>query len=402
MDRIAYGNYGIRIKQLPAAQIQLAGFPPPQPGRGDFSDHLFGLLYCLRQYIYQCGVGDHRHSRHHSIYPKEEITLPAEQNIKVQKWVALFSSLLLVVKMLAYFLTESVAILTDALESIVNVVAGFMGLYSLYLSAKPRDADHPYGHGKVEFLSATLEGSMIFIAGLLIIYEAVQHLLAPSPIRELDTGMLLIGATAVVNLLMGLWCIKTGQKNNSLALEASGKHLLSDTYSTLGILLGLLLILMTDILWLDSAIAIAFSLIILRTGYKIIRSSLAGIMDERDLALLARLVTMLNANRKENWIDLHNMRIIKYGSTLHLDCHLTVPWYLNVHEAHREIDALASLVRKEFGDSLELFVHSDGCLDFSCRICSKANCTVRKHDAEKRIEWTVENLVRNKKHEVNT
>lgn len=328
--------------------------------------------------------------------------LPAQQNINVQKWVAFFSSLLLITKMLAYFLTGSVAILTDALESIVNVVAGFLGLYSLYLSAKPRDADHPYGHGKVEFLSAALEGSMIFIAGLLIIYEAVKNLITPSPIQQLDTGMILIGATAGINLAMGLWCIRTGRKNNSLALQASGKHLLSDTYSTLGILVGLFLIFVTDIQWLDSAVAILFSIIILFTGYKIVRSSLAGIMDERDMELLTRMVAMLNANRKENWIDLHNMRIIKYGSTLHLDCHLTVPWYLNVHEAHNEIDALASLVRKEFGESLELFVHSDGCLDFSCRICSKADCTVRKHAVEKRIEWTVENMVSNKKHEVNT
>ncbi|MBL7845405.1 MAG: cation transporter [Cyclobacteriaceae bacterium] len=328
--------------------------------------------------------------------------LPAQQNITVQKWVALFSSILLITKMFAYFITGSVAILTDALESIVNVVAGFLGLYSLYLSAKPRDADHPYGHGKVEFLSAAIEGSMIFIAGLLIIYEAIKNLITPSSIQQLDMGMILIGATAGINLAMGLWCIRTGRKNNSLALQASGKHLLSDTYSTLGILVGLLLIFITDILWLDSAIAILFSVIILYTGYKIIRSSLAGIMDERDMELLTRMVTMLNANRRENWIDLHNMRIIKYGATLHLDCHLTVPWYLNVHEAHHEIDALASLVRKGFGESLELFVHSDGCLDFSCRICSKTDCPVRKYAVERRVEWTVENMVSNKKHEVNT
>lgn len=328
--------------------------------------------------------------------------LPAQQNINVQKWVALFSSLLLMIKMFAYFLTGSVAILTDALESIVNVVAGFLGLYSLYLSAKPRDADHPYGHGKVEFLSAAIEGSMIFIAGLLIIYEAIKNLITPSPLNQLDMGMILVGATAGINLVMGLWCMRTGRKNNSLALMASGKHLLSDTYSTLGILTGLFLIFITDILWLDSAVAILFSIIILYTGYKIIRSSLAGIMDERDLELLTRMVIMLNANRRENWIDLHNMRIIKYGATLHLDCHLTVPWYLNVHEAHNEIDALASLVRKEFGESLELFVHSDGCLDFSCRICSKTDCPVRKYAVERRVEWTVENMVSNKKHEVNT
>jgi cation diffusion facilitator family transporter len=326
----------------------------------------------------------------------------SRQNISVQKWVATLSSLLLIVKVTAYFLTGSVAILTDALESIVNVVAGFLGLYSLYVSARPRDADHPYGHGKVEFLSAAIEGSMIFIAGMLIIYEAIKNIIHPQPIHQLDIGIALIASTAVVNFLIGRWCVRTGKKNNSLALLASGKHLLTDTYSTVGILVSLVLIYFTDLFWLDSVVAIIFSFIILYTGYKIVRSSLAGIMDERDFVLLNNLAFLIQQNRKENWIDLHNIRIIKYGSILHLDCHLTIPWYFNVHEAHQEIDALAIVVRKEFGESLELFVHTDGCLDFSCKICDKENCPVRKHNFERQIEWTVDNLVKNKKHEITT
>ncbi len=328
--------------------------------------------------------------------------IAGQQNIRVQTWVAAFSTVLLFTKLSAYWLTGSVAILTDALESIVNVVAGFLGLYSLHLSAKPRDADHPYGHGKVEFLSAAVEGSLIFMAGLMIIYQAIKNLIEPDTIHQLDTGMLLIAATAIINMVMGWWCIRTGKRNKSLALEASGRHLMSDTYSTLGILAGLILLYLTGWMWVDSIVAIIFSLVILFTGYKIIRSSLAGIMDERDHDLLHQMVMLLNRKRSVNWIDLHNVRIIKYGSTLHLDCHLTVPWYLNVHEAHTEIDKLAGSVRQEFGESLELFVHSDGCLDFSCHICTKKVCAVRKHAFEKRIEWTVENIVQDKKHEVNT
>lgn len=121
-------------------------------------------------------------------------------------------------------------------------------------------------------------------------------------------------------------------------------------------------------------------------------------MDETDTELLKEMVAKLNANRRENWIDLHNLRIIKYGSRLHLDCHLTVPWYLNVHEAHREIDALSNLVKNEYGEFVELFVHSDGCLDFSCRICTKTDCNVRKHTFEKKVEWTMENISSNNKH----
>lgn len=326
----------------------------------------------------------------------------SQQNIKLQTWVAILSVTLLLTKLAAYYLTNSVAILTDALESIVNVVAGFFGLYSLYLSAKPRDAGHPYGHGKIEFVSAAIEGTLIFIAGLLILYTAVTHLLHPPAIQQLDTGIILIAITAALNFIAGKLCVRTGTKNNSLALVASGKHLLSDTYSTTGILVGLALLYFTKIQWIDSAVAIVFSFIILYTGYKIIRSSVAGIMDESDRALLKKMVTLLNQHRRANWMDLHNLRIIKYGSTLHLDAHLTVPWYFNVHEAHTEIDALALLVRNKFGESLELFVHSDGCLEHSCAICTKTDCPVRLHAFEKRTEWTVENISTNEKHRVTT
>lgn len=307
-----------------------------------------------------------------------------------------------VIKIIAWYLTNSVAILTDALESIVNVIAGLIGVYSLYVSAKPKDYDHPYGHGKAEFISAAVEGTLITVAGFIIIYEAVINLLNPHTIQKLDYGIMLVAITALINYIAGAVCIKTGTKNNSLALIASGKHLQSDTWSTLGIIAGLLLILFTKISWMDSAVGILFALIIIFTGYKIIRSSIAGIMDEADEALLKKLVVTLNTHRKENWIDLHNLRIIKYGATIHLDCHLTIPWYLNVHEAHKEIDALSSLVKDEYGEAVELFVHSDGCLDYSCNICLKQNCPVRKHPFEKKIDWTIANISNNNKHNVST
>jgi len=323
-----------------------------------------------------------------------------QQNLKIQKWIAGISVGLLAIKFFAYYLTHSVAILTDGLESIVNVVAGFIGLYSLYVAAKPRDKDHPYGHGKAEFISAAVEGTLILSAGAIIIYNAVKNLIYPITIHSIDKGIILVSVTAFINLIVGLISAGKGKKNQSLALVASGRHLISDSYSTFGIIAGLFLILFTKLAWIDSAVAIFFALIVIYTGYKIIRRSIAGIMDEADLELLTRMVQLLNENRKENWIDLHNLRVIKYGSVLHVDCHLTVPWYLNIHEAHAEIDALASLIRKEFGESLELFVHSDGCLYVQCPICIKSGCPVRHHPFEKRIGWTLENLQQNKKHQL--
>lgn len=323
-----------------------------------------------------------------------------QKNIAVQKWVAVVSVVLLLVKLIAYYATHSVSILTDALESIVNVAAGFIGLYSLYIAAKPRDSDHPYGHGKAEFLSAAIEGTMICSAGAIILYKAVQHLIHPVQLHKIDLGIWLIAVTAFVNLIVSIMCLNTGKKNNSIALIASGKHLQSDALSTFGIIIGLILLYFTNYVWIDNAVAILFGIIIMFTGYRILRRSIAGIMDEADVKLLTRMVQLLNANRRENWIDMHNLRVIKYGSKLHVDCHLTVPWYLNVHESHKEIDALGELISKEFGDSFELLVHADGCLPFSCRICSKFDCTVRKNNFAERVNWTLENVSQNKKHEL--
>jgi cation diffusion facilitator family transporter len=326
----------------------------------------------------------------------------SQYNLRLQKIIAVIAIVLFGVKLVAWYLTNSVAILTDAMESIVNVIAALIGVYSLYVSAKPKDEDHPYGHGKAEFLSAAVEGTLIIVAGVIIIYKATVAFIHPQQIQKLDFGIILVAVTALINFIAGTICLNAGRKNNSLALIASGKHLRTDTWSTLGIITGLILLYFTKFLWLDSVVAIVFAFIIIYTGYKIIRTSIAGIMDEADIELLKKLVALLNANRKENWIDLHNVRMIKYGGTLHMDCHLTVPWYLNVREAHHEIEALATLVRNEFGETVELFVHSDDCREFSCRICYKKDCLVRLHEFENRVEWTIDNIIKDSKHRIQT
>lgn len=333
------------------------------------------------------------------------MTEPVHQpnrNVRLQLWIAIASTVLLAAKFTAYYLTHSVAILTDALESIVNVIAGFIGLYSLYVAAQPRDINHPYGHGKAEFVSAAVEGTLVFSAGALIIYNAIKNLFYPQAVQQLDTGIILVAATAVINWALGYITKQRGKKTSSMALVASGQHLQTDTYSTIGIIAGLLLLSVLHFSWIDSGVAILFGGFILVTGYKIIRSSLAGIMDEADMGLLKSMVAILNEHRRDRWIDLHNLRVIKYGAVLHVDCHLTVPWYLTVHQAHDEIDQLSGLIRTNFGESLELFVHSDGCLYFQCSICSKDDCPVRQHPFQERKVWTVSNLLQNQKHGIET
>lgn len=322
----------------------------------------------------------------------------AIHNLRVQKWITALSVLLFLAKIVAYYLTNSVSILSDALESIVNIIAGGIGLYSLYVAAQPSDQDHPYGHGKAEFVSAAVEGTLIIAAGILIIYETIRSALDNTKVVELDIGIMVVASTAVINYIAGVFAQRIGLRNNSLALQATGQHLQTDTWSTLAIVAGIGLMLLTKLYWIDKVIAIGISIFIMYNGYKIVHKSLEGIMDKQDMALLQKMVFFLNTNRRVNWIDLHNLRVIKYGSQLHIDCHLTVPWYLNVHEAHHEIEALVMLVQKEFGSTIEFFVHTDGCLPFSCSLCNKFTCPVRQHPFEKKVEWTLANLLSNRKH----
>jgi cation diffusion facilitator family transporter len=323
-------------------------------------------------------------------------------SVRLQRNIAFLAIALFIIKIIAWWWTKSVSVFTDAMESTVNVATGLIGWYSIWLAGKPRDKNHPYGHGKAEFISSAVEGTLIIIAGIAIIYEAVKHLSHPQQVQQLDWGLVLLGFTAIVNYAAGTYAIQKGKKAKSAALQASGDHLRTDTYSTIGIIIGLLLLKITGWLWLDATVAIIFALIILVTGYRVMRKSLAGIMDEADLTLLEELIAHLQENRRAQWTDLHNLRMIQYGNVLHLDGHLTLPWYFNVREAHKEIELLDQLVRNKFGDAVELFVHVDGCESFSCSICALKDCPVRQHPFEQLITWTPENVLQNRKHHIDT
>jgi cation diffusion facilitator family transporter len=297
-------------------------------------------------------------------------------------------------------MTHSLSVLSDALESIVNVLAGAIGLYSLYVASKPKDKEHPYGHGKAEFISAAFEGSLIITAGLIIFYEAIHAFLHPTQIHSLDNGIWVLLTTAFLNLFAGWVAKRMGKKNKSLALISSGQHLILDSFTTFAVTIGIGIVLLTNITGIDAGLAVLMSFWIIYNGYQIIRASLAGIMDEADLALLEEVIAELNKNRNVNWVDLHNLRVIKYGSLMHIDCHLTVPWYLNVNEAHQVVEDFTTLIKNKFGASIEFFVHTDGCMPYSCPICSVENCKERKTPFEKKLNWTIENVLSDLKHQL--
>ena len=318
--------------------------------------------------------------------------------LRLQRYIAILSVILLIGKLWAWYLTKSVTVLTDALESTVNVVAGFIGLYSVILSSKPRDANHPYGHGKIEFISSAIEGTLIMAAAVMICYEGVMQLIHPVALHKLDVGIIIVAITGVINFGVGQYAIALGKKNKSLVLASAGKHLRSDAYSTAAIIVGLCLVLMTHWLWLDAVVAIVFAVIIAITGYKVLRPSLAGIMDEADLNLLQQVVQVLQEQRRDQWIDLHNLRVIQYGDVLHIDAHMTLPYYYEVRQAELELHALEDLIREHFGTKVELFIHVDGCSTYQCKLCSVEGCPVRQSPFTGHIAWNLDNVMTNSKH----
>jgi len=321
--------------------------------------------------------------------------LPKKKAILVSLCISI---ILMLAKFGAYFLTHSNAILTDAAESIVNVLASGFAFYSIYLATLPKDENHPYGHGKVEFFSAFVEGSLIGIAGLIIIFKSSYDLVFPRQIFQLLDGAIIIGITGVVNLLVGYYLINTGKKHRSLTLEADGKHLLTDAVTSAGLVIGILLIKLTEIYWLDSVISILLGIYIVYSGYKLTRKSVGGLMDESNVELVKTIVDILQDNRQDAWIDVHNLRAQQYGADLHIDCHITLPYYYDLNQVHTEISAIDQLINGYAEHTTELFIHADPCLPECCSYCKLKNCPVRFMPFQEEIKWTVENTTKNKKH----
>lgn len=323
-----------------------------------------------------------------------------QDKIGFQKLIAFFGVVLFIGKIIAWKLTGSDAVFSDAMESIVNVISAFMGLYSLYLAAKPKDEGHPYGHGKVEFVTSGIEGAMIAIAGVMIIYEGINSLVVGKTLNKLDWGIAIIAATAVINYLLGYISIRKGEQENSLVLISSGKHLQSDTVTTLGVVISLIVVYFTRLYWLDSVVALLFGFYIIYIGYKIVRKSLSGIMDEQDPELLQEIIKVLEENRRTEWIDVHNLKIQQFGASLHIDAHITLPWYYSLRDAHKEMEKMIILLAGRIQRNIEFNFHMDDCKPISCPVCRIADCPVREQDFVKKVTWTPENVTCGDKHTV--
>jgi cation diffusion facilitator family transporter len=302
-------------------------------------------------------------------------------------------SALLAAKFVAYQLTGSTAILSDALESIVNVIAATFAIGGLVFAGRPADRSHPYGHGKIEFFSAAFEGGLIAFAAVLIVYEAGSSLLYGNAVRQLDWGLMITAAAGAVNLGLGLFLIRTGRSAHSLTLVADGQHVISDFWTSAGVVVGLLLVRVTGIVWLDPLVAALVGLNLAVTGGRLVRHAAGGLLDEEDTVLLNKLIVALNASVVPGIIRVHRLRAIRSGRFSHMDAHLVVPEFWAVERAHDAADAFEREVITACGIEGEIVFHTDPCRRIYCARCDIADCPIRKEPFVARTALTVDEVV---------
>jgi cation diffusion facilitator family transporter len=297
-------------------------------------------------------------------------------------------------KFAAWAVTGSTAVLSDAMESVVNVTAALFLVFSVRLAALPADRNHPYGHGKIEFLAAGVEGTLILVAAALIFAEAIGDILRGPELHRIDLGVALLGIFTALNAAMGLYLIRVGKRFDSLALRADGVHLMTDVVTTVGVLIGLLAVRISGWAYFDPIAAIAVAANILRTGWLLGREAVRGLMDEVDEALLEEIVEGLREKRRPWWIDVHTLRVWHSGSERHADLHLTVPRYYDAERLHGIDDELRWEVFGHGGSPGDIVVHFDPCRPRHCRNCLVEACPVRGDELEEPLPFSVADCTR--------
>jgi len=315
-------------------------------------------------------------------------------NIKVRTaQISLIVGLILfVIKIVAFLITDSSAIFSDAAESVIHILATGMVLYSIILSSRPPDKSHLYGHGNIEYFSAGIEGLLIILAALTIFYYAVSEILVGPQPKELSLGTILIGSAGIINFILGYYIINKGKLTNSLALVADGKHILTDAFTSLGVVIGLLLVLLTDLFILDPIIAIFVAANIIFTGFKLIRESVGGLMMETDNDLLSEITSALNSIREDYIIDIHQLRFWKSADKVFIDFHLTLPYFFNIKQSH-EIEEDISMKLLNYIPNSEIRSHFDFCTPNLCSYCNLRDCKVRDSESDNYMEWNNSKLI---------
>jgi cation diffusion facilitator family transporter len=297
-------------------------------------------------------------------------------------------------KLAAYFMTRSTAVLSDATESIINVIAAVIALFVIYYVAQPADEEHPYGHGKLEYFSAAFEGGLIFFAAIAITGEAVLALIKGEGLNQLEFGMILVGIATLFNLGLGLYLLKVAKNANSVALKASGQHVLSDVWTTVGVVIGLLLVKLTGWIWIDPVVAILVAIQLAYSGWKIVRSSIGALIDEVDQETVQELCDSFNANRREGFIDVHQLKVIRSGQFHHIDAHLVIPQFWDIAKSHEWAEEFEQGIVSHYPFEGEIAFHLDPCKKIYCESCRLQVCPIRQKDFKAEREITTASVVR--------
>ncbi|MBD3162594.1 MAG: cation diffusion facilitator family transporter [Candidatus Eisenbacteria bacterium] len=293
-------------------------------------------------------------------------------------------------KFLAYRITGSTAIFSDALESIVNVLAAVFALGSILFAGRPADRGHPYGHGKIEFFSAIFEGGLISFAAVAIAYQAIVSLLGQVELRQLNAGLAITAVAGVINGLLGWYLVRVGRRTRSMILIADGKHVLSDVWTTAGVLAGLGLVLLTGQRWLDPIVALVVAVHLGRTGFLLVQEAARALLDEEDPELLMEILSAGEAVRFPGIIRLHHLRAIRVGSFVHVDAHVVVPEFWSVLHSHEHTDAFEAAVLEKCSIDGEILFHTDPCRQLYCSACDLPECPVRREEFTERPRLTLE------------
>jgi cation diffusion facilitator family transporter len=300
---------------------------------------------------------------------------------------------LLLAKFGAYYLTDSKAVLSDAIESIINVVTAAFLMLSISVSTKPVDENHPYGHGKIESFSAGLEGGLIIIAALIILVEAVPVFFTPQAPKNLGIGLYILGGAGIINLIVGAYLLRAGRKYKSDALSADGRHLLTDFYTSAGVIIGLLLYRFTGYVWLDPFIACLVALNILIPGINLFTKSFKNLMDEADPELLERIVQGLNTIKKPGWLYPHKLRALRSGRYHHVDLHISLPHYWTLTQVHEAEQEITKTLLEAIGEEGDIMIHIDPCEPPYCPVCEVDDCSERKAQFSSASNWSVKEVV---------
>lgn len=319
----------------------------------------------------------------------------AEQKYRIR--IALLSIVagivILGIKYLSYVISGSVALKSDAIESVVNVVAAIFALGAVIFAGKPPDKEHPYGHGKIEYFSAAFEGGLISLAAAFILLEAAKGLIYGVELKDLGRGLLVNLLAGALNGLLGWFLLTQGRKTRSKALEADGHHILSDFWTTIGIAVGLLAVKLTGLKWFDPVMAMIVGLLLARTGFRLVKESSQALLDMEDPAVLEKTLFAMNAVRTWDIIALHELRTFRSGRYTHVDVHIVVPEFYPVRQAHDLCESFGKKALQEGNIEGEVHTHVDPCGRLYCDRCPMDGCAIRQAPKSADAVFTLEEAI---------